>query len=548
MTEDKNTEYKSLKKVVGRTADIRSLAETCVCFANAQGGKIIIGIENRESAPDPQQQVSQNEVNDVIKKLRSHTDSVGIVQEDIITHENGGQYFVIKILPTSQTVATTSTGKVYIRVSDSCVPVSGNELTQLAAEKSAFQWELATVQRIKIEDADTEKTDGFLNDIRDSDKVSDFIKKKDDLEILSYYQLIGRSSYLTNLGILWLGTYQQRARLSYPLTVQYIVYNELEEKIRKKEWHYNHLNPKELLLEIEKEAVELTYTTEIPNGLFRENYRQYPKEVIRELIINAFAHKKYTLSGDIFLEVYPDRMVVTSPGGLPLGVTTQNILHERQRRNPHLIQTFSDLKLMEGEGSGFDLIFEILARDAKPLPVIESDYTKVSVTVFSGSVNVELISILDYIDKSFQLTQKELITVGIIASEKKISTLELSKKLQLAREDKMRNWIGTLEKKGIIIQRGVKKGMEYLLNPRLFSQAKLNITPSLKTIEPHKLEALIIEDIKFNGKSKMGEIQDRIKEVLPKDIQKAVYRLVEKGELEHSGGRKHRQYELSKKK
>src|SRR5690554_3487228 len=227
---------------------------------------------------------------------------------------------------------------------------------------------------------------------------------------------------------LWLAEHQQRARLSYPLTVQYIVYNELEEKIRKKEWHYNHLNPKELLLEIEKEAVELTYTTEIPNGLFRENYRQYPKEVIRELIINAFAHKKYTLSGDIFLEVYPDRMVVTSPGGLPLGVTTQNILHERQRRNPHLIQTFSDLKLMEGEGSGFDLIFEILARDAKPLPVIESDYTKVSVTVFSGSVNVELISILDYIDKSFQLTQKELITVGIIASEKKISTLELSKK------------------------------------------------------------------------------------------------------------------------
>ncbi len=46
----------------------------------------------------------------------------------------------------------------------------------------------------------------------------------------------------------------------------------------------------------------------------------------------------------------------------------------------------------------------------------------------------------------------------------------------------------------------------------------------------------------------MGEIQDRIKEVLPKDIQKAVYRLVEKGELKHSGGRKHRQYELSKKK
>lgn len=71
------------------------------------------------------------------------------------------------------------------------------------------------------------------------------------------------------------------ARLSYPVTVQYIVYNEQEEKIRKKEWHYHIHSPKEILLDIEKEAVELTYSSELPDGLFRKNIRQYPKEVVK---------------------------------------------------------------------------------------------------------------------------------------------------------------------------------------------------------------------------------------------------------------------------
>jgi ATP-dependent DNA helicase RecG len=55
MVEDKNKDYKSLRKVTGKTADLKGLPETCVCFANAQGGEIIIGIEDKESAPSASQ-------------------------------------------------------------------------------------------------------------------------------------------------------------------------------------------------------------------------------------------------------------------------------------------------------------------------------------------------------------------------------------------------------------------------------------------------------------------------------------------------------------
>lgn len=545
--EDKNKDYKSLKKAIGSKSDLSSLAETCVCFANAQGGQLIIGIEDKDKLPPASQKIKVSDMNDVVKKLRSLTDGVGLVNPEIIKHDNGGEYFIIRIFPSTRVIATTSSGKILIRISDSCFPIDSTELTNLASEKTAFQWEIIAPQKITLEQADSKQVIQFIADIKKSDKVSDFIKQQDDLEILSFYQLVSQDNFLTNLGVLWLGTPSQRARLSYPITVQYIVYNDREEKIRKKEWHFHLQNPKELVQEIEKEAVELTYSTELPDGLFRKNVRQYPKEVVRELLINSVAHKKYTISGDIFIEVYPDRMVITNPGSLPLGITKDNILHERHRRNPHLIQTLSDLKLMEGEGSGFDLIYEKLVRDAKPLPIINNDFSKVSVTIYSGVVDEEVVSILDYIDNHFQLKQKEYITLGIVATEKKILSTQLALKLQLREEEKISSWIGNLVDSEILITRGEKKAREFLLNPDLFSQAKLGIKPSLKTLEPYKLELLILEDLKHNGKSKLSDIQKRLPEVPIEDVKKMIYKMVGK-EIETDGAKRNRTYVISKKK
>jgi ATP-dependent DNA helicase RecG len=546
--ESNSLDYKSLRKAIGKQADLKSLAETCVAFANAQGGKLIIGIENMQSEPPVNQKVNIEDVNNVVVKLRSLTDGVGLVNPEIITHANGAEYFVIRVFPSLRTIATTSSGRVFIRISDNSCPVGSDELTNLAAEKSAFQWEIIASQKITLEQIDKDSLTHFIDDIRRSDKVSDFIKNKEIPELLGFYQMIDPDGFVTNLGVLWLGTPAQRARLNYPVTVQYIVYNERDEKIRKKEWHYHLHSPKELLQEIEKEAVELTYSTELPDGLFRKTVRQYPKEVVRELLINAIAHKKYTISGDIFIEVYPNRMTITNPGSLPLGITKENILHERHRRNPHLIQTLSDLKLMEGEGSGYDLVYEKLARDGKPFPEIVSEFTKVAVTVYSRIVDAEAISILDYIERHYQLTQKEYIALGVIASEKKILATRLASKLQLAQEEKMRSWIGNLTENSIIITHGIKKGTEYLLNPELFSQAKLDIKPSLKTLEPYKLEALIIEDLKYNGISKMKEIQNRLKEIPEKDIAKIIYRMAKNNTIEKEGADKSMKYFLVQKK
>ena len=544
--ETNTIEYKSLKKVFGKNSNLKDLAKTCVCLANAQGGYLILGIEDKDKLPPQNQKIEQEELNKVIKTLRKLTDSVGLVNPEIESWENGAEYAVIKVLPSLKTIATTTDGKVYIRVGDECVPIRGEELTRLAHEKGAFQWELV-VTRWTLNDIPQENITKFINDIRNSDRVSDFIKDKESKEILEYYHLIDEMK-VTNLGILWLGDYKQRSKLNYPITVQYIVYNEYEEKIRKVEWNLNQYNPKELLLEIEKEAIELNYSFEIPNGLFRKQVRHYNKAVIRELLINAFAHKSYTISGDIFISVYKDRLEIKSPGGLPLGVTKNNILHQVQRRNPKLIDTFKALNLMESEGSGYDLIYEKLSLDGKKFPDIETDINYMKVTIYSNIVDEDVLQILDFLAKHYQLSQKEIITLGVIIREKKITGFELAKILQLADDERLRSWISSLVDKNIVLTEGKTKGLMYMINPKILSSMEHNLKPSLKTMEEYTLKALIKEDLKAHPKSKISEIHKRMDDLDIKYLRKVIYRMVEDEELDTDGANKNRVYFLANKK
>jgi ATP-dependent DNA helicase RecG len=125
---------------------------------------------------------------------------------------------------------------------------------------------------------------------------------------------------------------------------------------------------------------------------------------------------------------------------------------------------------------------------------------------------------------------------------------QLATHLLLAQDDRTRTWIGTLIEKEIIVSHGEKKGTQYLLNPKIFEQAKLDIIPSLKTMEPYMLEALIKEDLKYNGISSMSDIKKRMKGISESEIQKSVYKLVENMEIVPSGAKKNRTYELVKKK
>lgn len=547
MQESHVVEKKSLRKAFGKTADLDDLAKTCVCLANARGGLLCIGIENNQEFPPPDQRVDQDDANKLLRSLSSRSLNVGLADPQVVTSPTGGQYIQLRVHPSLNSVATTSDGRVYMRMSEECQPVRSEDFLRLSVERSALQWELHAPQRLKLEQINPAEVEFFVRKVREApdDKVSAFVKRKSASEILEHYNLLQEDGLITNLGVLWLGTPAQRARLRYPLAVQYLVYDRLEQKVRKEVWLDHQLNPLALLEDILARGVELHYYHEVPAGLYRRQVRRYPEAVIRELLANAFAHRLYTTATDVAIHVYPDRLEIESPGGLPLGVTPSTILHERVRRNPTLMVTFQATGLMEGEGSGYDLIYEKLTRDAKPLPELDDSYNNLRVIVRATAPDTSVLLLLDNLARFYDFTQKEIITLGVIAQHGYLSAPALVQVLQLRQEERARAWLGRLLEWGIVLTRGVKKGTEYMINPKAYAAAKLDVKPSLKTLEPHRLRALIEEDLRAYPNSLLSEIHRRLDELEEKDIRKLVYAMVEDGAIIPSpGGTKNRRYSL----
>ncbi len=154
---------------------------------------------------------------------------------------------------------------------------------------------------------------------------------------------------------------------------------------------------------------------ELPDGMLRTTVPAFEEAVIRELLVNALVHRPYAKRGDIFLNLHPDRLEVVNPGRLPLGVTPQNILHASQRRNDGLARVFHDLKLMEREGSGFDLMYERLLTTGRSVPVASEGTDSVHVVVPRRVLQPGVIRLSTEADQRFHLSQRERIALAMLA-------------------------------------------------------------------------------------------------------------------------------------
>ena len=544
MEENNKFDNKSLKKVTGRTADFEELSKDCVAFANSHGGYLAIGIEDGEEKPASDQKIPDDLPEKIIKRINELTINVAL-RPEVIDADNGGQYLKLHVLPSQVSIASTTKGVYYIRDHDSSRPLLPDELSRLISDKPAYSWETKVSLKIQWQKADITKLNKFVLDIKASDRVSRFVKEKTDEELLSYYQMIDDDGYLTNLGVLWIGKPEQRARLLYSPIVQYIKYDTEEHKVDKMVWNDYSLNPQELLISLWESIPEWREYNEVSEGLWRKELPVYDEKVVRELLCNAIVHRPYTTRGDIFIKLYPDRMTITNPGVLPIGVTVNNILQKTEKRNIHLANVFYDLHLMEAEGSGYDLIYETLLTSGKSKPIVYEGDDYVEVTVYKKIVSKESSRICDFVSANYKISQKAYITLGIILQKKSVTAIELSKELQIVDGGRLRPYVESLVSHKIILTRGTGKGVRYEINPEFVAGTQLQFPTTLKTIEPYRLRALIHEDLRYHPNSTMAEISNRLPDVVFAELAKMVSKMVKNDEIIPIGGKKYRKYSLS---
>jgi len=544
MLENSDLDKKSLSLIIGKTANWRELAKDCVCFANGYGGTIIIGIEDDESLPSPDQKIDPLLIEAINKRLPALTLNTGIAPQ-IVEAENGGEYIALKVFRSSQSIASTTDGRYYMRVSDECKPIMPDQIERLFSEKNAFVWEEKTVKKIVLADCDIEKFTTFLKDIKASERVSPFVKEMTTEEITEHYFLTD-GGFLTNLGVLWIGKRKDRATLHYAPSVQFIKYNDEGNKVFKKVWDDFSQNPKELITDILTQIPDWNEFIEVSDGIFRKNIYNYPPEVIRELIANAFAHRNYTMRGDIFINLYPDRLEIHSPGLLPLGITPNNILTKSVQRNHLLAKLFYDLKLMEKEGSGYDKVYEVLLGNGKEVPEVFEGDDRVVVTVKKQIISKEVLKLMDKASSELQLRQRELIALGIIAQSEGVFAIDLSKQLNVTKANGLHHWLGRLLDMEIILSKGKTKGTFYFVNPEFIRTTDFIEKTNLKRIEPYRLKELVYEDLKNYPESSISEINTRIgKEIKQRTLKAKLDEMIEDNLIVRQGEKRWTTYSIN---
>lgn len=546
MKENQTWDKKSLRAVIGNSKNFDEIAKDCVAFANKEGGHLAIGIENDDEFPPSKQRVDDSLKEQVVKRINELTINVAVVPR-IVEAENGGEYLDLEILRSAASIASTTKGGYYIRDNDKSKPIAPDDLLRAITDKPSFSWETKVSLKYRIGQCNKEKLENLLSKIRASDRVSPFVKQKPDDEILEYYSLIGEDGYMTNLGVLWLGTQPQRARLLYSPTVQFIRYDASGNKVYKHVWDDYTLNPDELLESIWQGIPDWRESNEVSEGLWRKEIPAYDEKVVREVLCNSIAHRPYTTRGDVFINIYPDRMEVVNPGRLPLGVTPNNILRTTVKRNIELSRLFYALHIMEGEGSGYDLMYSTQLSLGKNIPTVKEGEDSVSVTIARKIVSKEASRIYDYMQYAYPEIiehQKAVIAFGLILQEEIISSEALSKKLQLPESDRLRSYVDILSTNNIVLTRGRGKGTKYYVNPKIISNSKANIQTTLKTIEPYRLRELILQDLKYHPKSLISEMTVRLPDIPFIELQNKVRKMATDGELAYEGGRKYRRYSL----
>ena len=544
MTENSLYDKKSLLTITSKKIDWKEIVKDVVGFSNAEGGIIEFGIEDDVEVPVSSQQIPDSLKTMLVNNINGKTNGVQISAEKK-TYENGGETILLHIRR-SNVMATTSDGRVYMRNGDNCEPITGEDLHRLAEDKGCYNWELQ-VSNYNISDCDASRLKYILEALRSSDRVSEFVKEKTDKELLCYFALLAEDTDLmTYLGVTFIGTLSQRQRISNAPTLQCFKYDEYGEKINKWTWDDYISAPDEIIEQVWQTIPDWKESQEISDGLFRKNVMAYDKNVVRELICNAEVHRSYAITGDIFINIHPDYIEIVNPGRLPYGVTPENILHKSKKRNPNYANLMRALKYVEIEGSGYDKMYEILLQQGKSVPkVIEGD-DFVSVKVFRRIQNSKVLELMEFVEKHYQLRQKQKICLGLIAMHESITARELENLLELNNAEALRPWLQPLIKQGLVISRNVRsRGLEYRVNSILLQNSDFRGTTSLKRIEDYRLKELIIEDLKIYKEAKLADIKERIgSEISEKRYKTQILNLEEEGIIGRRGSNRWTIYHL----
>lgn len=366
--EDRDTEFKR------GAGDLRAIGKAVCAFANGRGGLLVLGVEDSGEivgVKEPSESV-QEKLTGFLQSGCSRP-----VSADMGWHEeDGGRVHWIEVLPQGRGYEPFSCrGRYWVRRARSSVTPSPSELQELMNAFGLVLTEEQVVHGATVEDIDVRAFRQFMAAQGAEMDGGPQPPMKADLRTAAVAEEFDGELRPTLYGLMVFGRDPQGHAATSGLYTECAAYagndrsadtlsvatarGRLEDQVRRAADWFRSLGRRERY-----------------RGLYREDTWLLPDSVLREVLVNAVIHRDYAITGSqVMLEVFRDRVAVTSPGGLPNRMTVEQACGggAPRSRNEMMANAMVVAGLMERRGRGWLLMRRGMREFNGTEPKLESE-------------------------------------------------------------------------------------------------------------------------------------------------------------------------------
>ncbi len=401
--------------------DAIRLAETLVAFANADGGTILLGVDQTGA---PAEGLFGEEMEEALRAaLLECRPPIRTEWEQIETAS--GTAAAIHV-PRSTELHALADGRVLIRSGSENRPLGGEQVRQLASGKSSGK--LPQDRLLRQIGALTGEGKPTVAGMLLFGFDPQFFLPQSGLTFVRF-----SGSELRGPG--GLPGYTRRDEITGPLA-----------QVIERTWTI-------LLHEMRVEA--------IVTGLRRQERAEYPQIAVREALVNAVCHRDYRLGGRrIEIRMFDDRLEVHSPGGLPGYITIDNIVEEHFSRNPRLVNGLYHWNYIEELGLGIDKMIEAMVKAGHAQPSFRATPHSFTVVLENLRERDPLPGVPGWENS---MNERQLRAIQYIKEHGRITSRDYQELCPDVTAETLRLDMVDLSDRGVVMKVGLKRGTYYIL-------------------------------------------------------------------------------------